>query len=1535
MNRWVYLAFVIAMLWGCSDPPSPTVDEQPCGGACPADECVFGMCTGTPNNDPADMGMDGNDEPDAEPDAADEDVPEEDAEPDVEEDVEDDADDDVCEGDEGCGDGEICVDEACVEGCRDDEGCGDGEICADDACVAGCRVDESCGDDQICVDDACVEGCRDDEACGDDQICVDDACVDGCRDDEACGDGEICQDDACVAGCREDEACPDAQYCDTDALSCEDGCRRGGCPEGQVCSLDTRQCAEIPCEGDESCDAGQICVDDNCVEGCRNDDGCLEGEICQDSACVTGCRNDAVCGEGEICQDDVCTTGCRDDDACGDGEICQNNLCIGGCRNDTGCGEGEICEGEICVDGCREDEACGEGEICQGNTCTEGCREDEACGEGEICQDNTCVDGCRDDEVCNADQYCNTDELACATGCRRGGCPEGEVCDLDTRQCAAIPCEGDESCDAGQICVGETCVEGCRNDDGCLEGEICEGDACVAGCRGDEACGNGEICVDDACVDGCRGDEACGNGEICVDDACVDGCRDDDGCGEGEICTDNACVIGCRGDEACNDDQICVDDACVAGCRGDDACGEGEICLNDACVGGCRVDDVCGEGEICQDNVCTAGCRDNNACQPLEACVDNQCAALVCERDLECPQGAFCDGGQCAFGCRVDDECAEGEICQDGQCAEGCRTNTDCPEGQFCGETLQCEDGCRSDVECNDGEICSEDSRQCVAGCRADDGCAPEQYCDLEQGNPTEGVCAQGCRLRECPEFQVCDPDTRQCQGAGMCFGDNECGEGQICEPFFCVEGCRQDTDCADGLICDSEELFCRVGCREDQACQAGFFCDTEAEVCVEGCRGDEECGQNRSCLPVEIDGQITQQCVPTPCEGDGACDDGFFCDVEQGVCEPGCRPGDCPEGQFCDLNERACVLAPCEGDDACDDGQVCLDGDCIAGCRDDEGCPDNQTFCAVDRDAEFGQCEVGCRVDGCPGDQRCDTRTRQCTDSQCGLDTDCDAGFYCRDQVECVEGCRNDGECAGDEICDDLTRACVTGCREEDDGDDVCEDRQAQPRDLALGEPVEIEGRVCTQDVDHIAFRLLAGEELLVSVFDGSGLGDVTASLLGPDCEGEVARLGFEGDPDRLFFVAPEDGVYVLRVDTLGIEQTNAYTILAVRNVPACVEDASEPNNEPLDADVVDVPQGTEVEVNDLSVCTGDEDWYAILVEQPGNAIRATVVQDPTDPALEVAIYAPGGELVLDSNSDPGESRSAQTGSLGQGGVYLVRVTSTDDVPFSGTDYQLRVLVNLDANCIEDDLEPNDSLAEAALVDGGQYELSLCQGRDDTEVFLVELQPGDRFNLALTYDHDLVAPEDQLPMVLYGPGGPDDVRDFTLRDGQSDTDRLAFNPDGILINDGDAGIWVVEIESGSGLEAIDFLMDIIVEAPACEEEEELTPNENCGEAIRLQPGGSDNGFVCGPTRDEDWFVVEANPNRGLDIFMEHIHFEGNLEMEAYAADGETLLGFSYNAGPDFESIELEPGIDGDVCIRVFTQSRRVRNTYTIQTNLD
>lgn len=160
-----------------------------------------------------------------------------------------------------------------------------------------CTIEEGCTDGRVCQDGACVAPCS--EGGCQEGLCDLDSgrCVE-CLDETDCPDGMVCNTftDRCtaaVAGCTDDDQCAGLR-CDTIKGSCVQCLEDGDCGLSALCDLLTGSCTvEQTCVNDGDCSFG-VCHPDKrtCVE-CFNPAHCPSG-VCDDlsSTCVAGCTDD-------------------------------------------------------------------------------------------------------------------------------------------------------------------------------------------------------------------------------------------------------------------------------------------------------------------------------------------------------------------------------------------------------------------------------------------------------------------------------------------------------------------------------------------------------------------------------------------------------------------------------------------------------------------------------------------------------------------------------------------------------------------------------------------------------------------------------------------------------------------------------------------------------------------------------------------------------------------------------------------------------------------------------------------------------------------------------------------------------------------------------------------------------------------------------------------------------------------------------------------------------------------------------------------
>ena len=561
-------------------------------------------------------------------------------------------------------------------------------------------------------------------------------------------------------------------------------------------------------------------------------------------------------------------------------------------------------------------------------------------------------------------------------------------------------CEG--SCDpaTGQckdVACAYSCVlppKSCENDEDCGEGHHCEF-MCYKGCT-DPSAYSGSAQDFEA---KCPGADCTG---ICVPNPPKPkSCDSDADCAEGEKCVPVYCPM------------ICIPDG-MGGCL---PCNDGKMgqCVP-APVGECVSDRDCDAGEVCE--VICAAYSDPFAGipYPTEECFgicvpQSLCDRVICPPKFHCEEVCYaCAQKAWAEGGRNGIDTADNGITDDSCDYDGCYA--------VCVPDLPEPRPCNTDADCDPGFVCepiycanpagnAKDSASCVPG---DDGrCTePPDFC----GGEFIGICVpapiEGCKDdSECPQGMVC-----KIYCTGLCDPYRGCGNpcfGQ-CEPATPPEECDADRPCPPGFECATLCVDCVP---YDLECKPACINQCVPVPPKEKCNSDADCPEGFHCEPVFC----TMQCIPDGNGGCVPCNDGYL-----GECVPnadeGCRSdSDCKPGEHC---ETFC-MGLCHPNAGC--GSTCI-GVCIpSGCKSDEDCPEG-TYCVLTCPPDCVQAYAQSSDNSTPPtciETHC---IGQCLPKPetCESDSDCKEGFVCvlvevcppcyYSDPPCLAPCKLEGHC-------------------------------------------------------------------------------------------------------------------------------------------------------------------------------------------------------------------------------------------------------------------------------------------------------------------------------------------------------------------------------------------------------------------------------------------------------------------------------------------------------------------------------------------
>ncbi|MEM9071131.1 MAG: MopE-related protein [Myxococcota bacterium] len=726
----------------------------------------------------------------------------------------------------------------------------------------------------------------------------------------SCGPGtETCVDGAFV-GC--DAPTPTAETCNNIDDDCNGIIDDGNPGGGAACLPDGMGGFELdpPTGEDERCIPGQVvCVAGELVcsgatsptrEVCNCADDDCDGEIDEDP--------DGTFCPGGACIDCRCLTPCMDSEfPCAPGRICDATLappdsgvigyCVGGMCEGVECEEGEVCEpttGE-----CRD--------LCSTISCAEGA----TCIRGRCVEDNCYGRGCDAGERC-AVGVCEADP------CFGMGCPDGAFC--SEGECVSV-CE--TPCEAGQWCVGGSCVEA----------------PCGGSCSGSQSCIEGE-CVNNLCA------EDCGRGRQCVGETCVDDPCAWTRCPEGSSCRPQ--------DGQCVDDSIVIPTVPVlglaaggGGCSCDAAGAPQEspwraalalfvvvllwrrrraaifACLPlFVMTSGCDVDPFCFEN--CGDANVDAGIDSGFDATPRDGCVvvgeemcngtDDDCDGLVDEEfDL---QGDPRNCGGCGSECILPGAFPG---CMEGEC-----TVESCEVGFFDLDGNP-TNGCEYECAVTGPEICDEVDNDC-------DGPVDEGF-DLSVDLANCGGCGTTCTFANASA--TCVDGTCQQEACNAGFVDLNEDPADGCE-YRCsgaggAEVCNRIDDDCDGTVDEGFDLnadtsncgACGRVCRFTNAvaaCDAGVCTLASCSDGFEDIDSDPATGCEYECTP---SGGV-DDCDGRDDDCDGAVDEadpmvGTACGSATGACTQGVNS--------CQLGAVVCVGGVSAQSEICNDADDDCDG--------------------------------------------------------------------------------------------------------------------------------------------------------------------------------------------------------------------------------------------------------------------------------------------------------------------------------------------------------------------------------------------------------------------------------------------------------------------------------------------------------------------------------------------------------------------------------------------------------------------------------
>ena len=502
-----------------------------------------------------------------------------------------------------------------------------------------------------------------------------------------------------------------------------------------------------------------------------------------------------------------------------------------------------------------------------------------------------------------------------------------------------------------------------------------------------------------------------------------------------------------------------------------------------------------------------------------------------------------------------------------------------------------------------------------------------------------------------------------------------------------------------------------------------------------------------------------------------------------------------------------------------------------------------------------------------------------------------------------------------------------LQGCEGPVCVDDAFEDNDATDQAPALEAGIHPNLAICANDADWYAVALCPGGTLTAFARFTDADGDLDMLVRGED--GAVLARGTSTSDDEVVrYTAPVDEPIArdLRLHVYGFSGAeNSYALelditgcgcLSDDECPAgqmcvangCVPRPACPDDDFEDNDTLQgAPPLAPGTYDNLAVCAGDEDWFAVEVCGGGTlTVEASFVDADGD--LELGLYDAAGAQIV--SSETGADTERITHPAAADAVVYVRVWGFRDAENA---YRLDVQLADCAGpiCADDDFEENDVIDAAAAVEPDTYEaLMVCA--DDDDWYAIDVCPGGTLTARALFTH---------------AGGDLDAALYNAQGDRIAIAQTASDNEEIRLSDADAGVYALRIYGYQGADNR-YSLEITVDGCGCNSNDECPDPQICqqGECVDppaclpddfedndardqahpIEAGLYDNLTAC--RGDDDWYVVDVCAGGTLAADITFVHADGDLDARLFDADGAELD--SSATSGDTESLGYTVGAD-------------------------
>jgi hypothetical protein len=321
-----------------------------------------------------------------------------------------------------------------------------------------------------------------------------------------------------------------------------------------------------------------------------------------------------------------------------------------------------------------------------------------------------------------------------------------------------------------------------------------------------------------------------------------------------------------------------------------------------------------------------------------------------------------------------------------------------------------------------------------------------------------------------------------------------------------------------------------------------------------------------------------------------------------------------------------------------------------------------------------------------------------------------------------------------------------------------------------------------------------------------------------------------------------------------------------------SCADDHSEPNDAPATSTLL-----VEESLLGLTICPGDEDWFAIEVGN-NEGVDFLMAHTTANGNLDLEAYDQDGSTLLTQSISDDDNEYVRTQPRVPG-VYFFRVfgqPNSYDIIYD--------LYDINSGDCTDGFEPNDSIAQATNLNPGSYPgLRLCS--DEVDLYSMTLEQGDTLDLTIRFSHL----DGDLDLRLLNQTGTETLaRSLSATDDESITFTASV-----------ASTVLLEVTGFLG-DSADYAFEFTVDSNNNEcVDDNLEPNDSRFAASDLAPLILESGIIC-PGNLDVWSFTLSNRQRGrvtiefngdlgdLDLTL-FDDFELELDSSAGIGDSETV----------------------------------------------